>query len=54
MALQAINMPNINGAYKLGLSVGIHAGFADDIKLPVLNSGDDSAAFVATSAIFDA
>ena len=60
MALQAINLPSINGRYELGLSVGINAGVSDDIKLPVLNSGDDSAvyrsmvAFVATSSHFDA
>ena len=60
MALQAINLPSINGAYELGLSVGIDGGVSDDIKLPVLNSGDDSAVyrsmvtFVATSSHFDA
>ena len=42
------------------MSVGIDAGVSDDIKLPVLNSEDDSAvyrsmiAFVATSQSFDA
>ena len=60
MALQTISLPSINGAYELGLSVGIDAGVADDVKLPVLNSDDDAAvyrsmvAFVVTSAVFDA
>ena len=60
MALQAISLPNINGAYELGLSVGINAGVSDDLKIPVLNSDDDSAvyrsmvAFIATSPHFDA
>ena len=60
MALQAINLTNINGAYELGLSVGIDAGFSDDLNLPFLNSEDDGSvcrsmiAFIATSPYFDA
>ena len=59
MALQSINLPNINRAYELGLSVGIDAGVSDELKLPVLNSNDDTAvyrsmiAFIATSPTFD-
>ena len=59
MALQSINLPSINGAYELGLSVGIDAGVSDDLKLPILNTEDDTAvyrsmvAFIATSPTFD-
>ena len=59
MALQAINLPSINGSYELRLSVGIDAGVSDDLKLSVLNSGNESSvyrsmiAFIATSNYFD-
>ena len=59
MALSSINLPSINGAYELGLSVGIDASVAEDLKLPVLNIDDDASvyrtmvSFVATSPAFE-
>ena len=60
MALASISLPSINGAYELGLSVGIDAGVSEDLKLPVLSSGEDTAiyqtmiSFIASSPTFDA